>query len=124
MGVLGLGRIGKEIAKRAAAFGVEVVYHGRKPQADAPYLYYPSLMAMAKAVDILDGRRAGRAPTRATSSTPRCWRRSARTACLINIARGSLVDDEALIAALRQRARSSPRGSTCSRTSRRCRRPI
>ena len=49
MGILGLGRIGKEIAKRARAFGVEIVYHGRKPQDDAPYLYYPSLLAMAKA---------------------------------------------------------------------------
>ncbi len=60
MGVLGLGRIGKEIAKRAEAFGVEVVYHGRKAQADAPYLYYSSLIAMAEGRRHPDGRGARR----------------------------------------------------------------
>ena len=81
MGVLGLGRIGREIATRAQAFGVEVVYHGRKAQADAPYLYYPSLLVDGEGGRHPDGRRARRAPTPATSSTPRFWRRSAPTAC-------------------------------------------
>src|SRR5580692_2492715 len=53
MGILGLGRIGKAIARRALAFGLEVVYHGRKPQEGAPYLYYPTLIGMARACDIL-----------------------------------------------------------------------
>src|SRR5450432_105401 len=46
MGILGFGRIGKAIAHRAAAFGLEVVFHGRSAQPGAPYLYYPTLMGM------------------------------------------------------------------------------
>jgi len=102
MGVLGLGRIGKEIAKRAAAFGVEIVYHNRKPQADAPYLYYPSLIAMAKAVDILTIAAPGGAETRHIVNAE-VLEALGPDGVLINIARGSLVDDDALIAALRTR---------------------
>ena len=40
VGILGLGRIGKAIAKRVSAFGLDVVYHGRHAQADVPYRYY------------------------------------------------------------------------------------
>jgi lactate dehydrogenase-like 2-hydroxyacid dehydrogenase len=102
MGVLGLGRIGKEIAKRAAAFGVEVVYHNRKPQPDAPYLYYPSFIAMAKAVDILMIAAPGGASTRHIVNAE-VLQALGPDGVLINIARGSLVDDDALIAALRER---------------------
>ena len=102
MGVLGLGRIGKEIAKRAAAFGVEIVYHNRKAQADAPYLYYPSLIAMAKAVDILTIAAPGGAETRHIVNAE-VLEALGPDGVLINIARGSLVDDDALIAALRTR---------------------
>ncbi len=102
MGVLGLGRIGKEIAKRAAAFGVEIVYHGRSAQADAPYLYYPSLIAMAKAVDILMIAAPGGANTRHIVNAE-VLDALGPNGVLINIARGSLVDDDALIAALRAR---------------------
>jgi lactate dehydrogenase-like 2-hydroxyacid dehydrogenase len=102
MGVLGLGRIGKEIARRALAFGVEVVYHGRKPQSDAPYLYYPSLIAMAKAVDILMVAAPGGAETRHIINAD-VLDALGPDGVLVNIARGSLVDDEALIAALRER---------------------
>ena len=102
MGILGLGRIGKEIAKRASAFGVEVVYHGRRPQADAPYLYYPTLIGMAKNVDIL----MVSAP--AGPDTRHIVNREVLAALgpegfLINIARGALVDQEALIEALQKR---------------------
>jgi lactate dehydrogenase-like 2-hydroxyacid dehydrogenase len=100
MGVLGLGRIGKEIAKRAAAFGVEIVYHGRKPQPDAPYLYYPSLVAMARAVDILMIAAPGGADTRNIVNAE-VLGALGPDGVLINIARGTLVDEEALIAALR-----------------------
>jgi lactate dehydrogenase-like 2-hydroxyacid dehydrogenase len=102
MGVLGLGRIGKEIARRALAFGVEVVYHGRKPQADAPYLYYPSLIAMAKAVDILMISAPGGADTHHIVNAE-VLEALGPEGVLINIARGALVDDAALIAALSER---------------------
>ena len=99
MGILGLGRIGKEIAKRAQAFGVEIVYHGRKPQDDAPYLYYPTLLSMAKACDIL----MVSAPS--GPSTEKIVNRESLEALgpngvLVNIARGALVDEVALIEAL------------------------
>src|SRR5271168_9640 len=53
VGILGLGRIGKAIATRVSAFGLEVVYHGRHAQADVPYRYCASLIDMARAADIL-----------------------------------------------------------------------
>jgi len=102
MGVLGLGRIGKEIAQRAAAFGVEIVYHGRKAQPDAPYLYYPSLIAMARAVDILMVAAPGGPDTRNIVNAE-VLGALGPDGVLINIARGTLVDEEALIAALRDR---------------------
>ena len=81
MGILGLGRIGKEIAKRAARVRRRIVYHGRKPQPDAPYLYYPSLIGDGEGLRHPRGRRARRRRRRAQSSMPRCSRRWGRTAC-------------------------------------------
>jgi lactate dehydrogenase-like 2-hydroxyacid dehydrogenase len=99
MGILGLGRIGKEIAQRARAFGVEVVYHGRKPQDDAPYLYYPTLLGMAKACDILMISAPGGATTRKIVDKA-VLEALGPDGVLVNIARGTLVDEEALIQAL------------------------
>ena len=99
MGILGLGRIGKEIAQRARAFGVDVVYHGRKPQDDAPYLYYPSLLSMAKACDILVISAPGGATTRKIVDRE-VLEALGPNGVLVNIARGSLVDEAALIEAL------------------------
>ena len=53
MGILGYGRIGKAIAKRAEAFGMRIVYHGRKPQAGVAHKYYASLTEMARDCDVL-----------------------------------------------------------------------
>jgi lactate dehydrogenase-like 2-hydroxyacid dehydrogenase len=100
MGVLGLGRIGKEIANRALAFGVEVVYHGRNPQPDVPYLFYSSLIGMAKAVDILMVAAPGGAATRNIINAE-VLEALGPDGVLVNIARGSLVDDVALVAALK-----------------------
>jgi lactate dehydrogenase-like 2-hydroxyacid dehydrogenase len=99
MGILGLGRIGKEIAMRALSFGVEVVYHGRRPQDGAPYLYYPSLIAMAKACDILMISAPGGATTRKIVDQE-VLEALGPNGVLVNIARGSLVDEDALIGAL------------------------
>jgi lactate dehydrogenase-like 2-hydroxyacid dehydrogenase len=99
MGILGLGRIGKEIAKRARAFGVDVVYHGRKPQDDVPYLYYPSLPSMAEACDILLIAAPGGATTRKIVDRE-ILEALGPDGVLVNIARGSLVDEAALIEAL------------------------
>lgn len=100
MGILGLGRIGKAIAKRALAFGIEVVYHGRRAQPGAPYLYYPSLGAMAEACDILMVVAPGGAATRNIVDAG-ILRALGPDGVLISMARGSLVDEPALIEALR-----------------------
>ena len=99
MGILGLGRIGKEIAKRALSFGVEVVYHGRKPQDGAPYLYYPTLLSMAQAVDLLMISAPGGASTKKIVNRE-VLEALGPNGVLVNIARGSLVDEAELIEAL------------------------
>jgi hydroxypyruvate reductase len=53
LGILGLGKIGKSIAKRASGFDMDISYHGRQKQADVPYRHYPSLEEMARNVDYL-----------------------------------------------------------------------
>ena len=102
MGILGLGRIGREIAKRAVAFGLAVVYHGRKPQDDAPYLYYPTLEGMAKASDILMVAAPGGPATRKLVNRE-ILQALGPDGVLVNISRGSLVDEAALIEALASR---------------------
>ena len=53
LGMVGMGRIGQAIAKRAAAFGMPIQYYSRTKKADVAYPYYSDLIAMAKASDIL-----------------------------------------------------------------------
>ncbi len=53
VGMLGMGRIGRAIARRLDAFAVPVVYHARRPQPELSYRYYPGLVEMARDVDIL-----------------------------------------------------------------------
>jgi lactate dehydrogenase-like 2-hydroxyacid dehydrogenase len=100
VGILGLGRIGKAIAKRVSAFGLDVVYHGRNPQADVSYRYFSSLIGMAKASDILIVVAPGGAATRHMINAE-VLEALGPDGVLINIARGSLVDEKALIEALR-----------------------
>jgi lactate dehydrogenase-like 2-hydroxyacid dehydrogenase len=102
LGILGLGRIGKVIARRAVAFGLDVVYHGRKPQEGAPYLYYPTLIGMARACRILMVVAPGGAQTK-NIVTREILEALGPDGVLINISRGSLVDEDALIEALAKR---------------------
>ena len=53
VGIAGLGRIGKAIARRLEAFGLTVSYYGRSPQEDVDYRFYSDLVAMARDVDTL-----------------------------------------------------------------------
>jgi lactate dehydrogenase-like 2-hydroxyacid dehydrogenase len=101
MGIVGLGRIGKAIAKRAAAFGLDIIYHGRNQQIGAPYLYYPTLVGMAKACDILMVAAPGGAGTRHIVDRE-VIEAIGPNGILVNVSRGSLVDEAALITALRQ----------------------
>ena len=100
MGILGLGRIGKAIAKRAEGFGLAVVYHGRRPQPEAPYPYFASLLEMAKACDILMVAAPGGPETRHIVNAE-ALRALGPRGVLVNVARGSLVDEAAAIEALR-----------------------
>ena len=100
VGVLGLGRIGKAIARRVSAFGLDVVYHGRHAQTDVPYRYYSSLIDMARAADILIVVAPGGPATRHIINAE-VLEALGPDGVLINIARGSLVDEKALIEALR-----------------------
>ncbi|MEA2963821.1 MAG: hypothetical protein QOI46_3919 [Alphaproteobacteria bacterium] len=102
LGIVGLGRIGKAIAKRAETFGLKIVYHGRRPQADADYDYFPSLVEMARAVDILLVITPGGPETKHLINAE-VLEALGPEGVLINVARGSVVDEAALIAALRDR---------------------
>jgi lactate dehydrogenase-like 2-hydroxyacid dehydrogenase len=95
-GILGLGRIGKEVARRLQAFRMEVVYHGRTRQPDQPYPYFEDLEAMARAVDWLVVIAPGTAQTKGIVSRA-VMEALGPEGHLVNVARGSLVDEPAMI---------------------------
>jgi lactate dehydrogenase-like 2-hydroxyacid dehydrogenase len=96
LGILGLGRIGKEIAVRAQAMKMRVVYHGRRRQADEPYVYYSDLLDMARDVDWLVVIAPGGADTKGIVSRE-VLEALGPEGFLVNMARGSLVDEPALV---------------------------
>jgi lactate dehydrogenase-like 2-hydroxyacid dehydrogenase len=102
VGILGLGRIGKAIATRVSGFGLPIAYHSRHEQVDVPYRYYSSLIDMAKAVDILIVIAPGGPGTRHIINAE-VLKALGPDGVLINVARGSLVDEKALIEALRNK---------------------
>jgi lactate dehydrogenase-like 2-hydroxyacid dehydrogenase len=99
LGILGLGHIGLEIAKRAEAFDMPVSYHNRRPRTDVSYPYLADALALAQAVDFLIVALPG------GPETHHLINRAIMDALgphgvLVNIGRGTTVDEEALIAAL------------------------
>jgi lactate dehydrogenase-like 2-hydroxyacid dehydrogenase len=102
VGMVGMGRIGKAIAKRLEAFGVPVVYHSRNPQAGVAYKYYPKLVDMARDVDTLMVIVPG-GPSTKDMINPEVLKALGPRGILINMARGSVVDEPALIEALKNR---------------------
>jgi len=98
VGILGLGRIGKAIAQRVSAMGMKVAYTGRKPQ-DVSYEYVRDLKALAAAVDFLVVACPGGAATKNIVNAE-VLAALGKKGTLINIARGSIVDEPALVAAL------------------------
>ena len=101
LGILGLGRIGGAIARRAAGFDMEIRYHNRRP-ADVPYQYAASLRELAQWADFLVIASAGGRETRHLVSAE-ILDALGPQGFLINIARGSVVDEQALLTALQQR---------------------
>jgi len=98
VGIFGLGRIGKAIAQRVQALGMEVSYTGRNRQ-DVPYRFVPDLTALAAESDFLVIASPGGAATRNTVDAKVLAALGAK-GTLVNIARGSIVDEAALVAAL------------------------
>lgn len=100
VGIVGLGRIGKAIAKRVEAFGVAVMYHGRTQQPGVAYPYHPTLVGLAEAADVLIVITPGGAQTKHMIDAE-VLKALGPNGILINVARGSVVDERALIEALR-----------------------
>ncbi|WP_298092298.1 2-hydroxyacid dehydrogenase [uncultured Sphingomonas sp.] len=100
VGIFGLGRIGRAIAMRAAPFAGEIVYASRRVYADVPWRHLPNITALAEASDVLI---LAAAATRDTAHVVDAGvlRALGAEGVLVNIARGSLVDEAALVEALR-----------------------
>jgi lactate dehydrogenase-like 2-hydroxyacid dehydrogenase len=98
VGILGMGRIGIEIARRCEAFKMQIAYHSRTAK-PVPYRYYASLVTMASEVDLLIAIVPGGPETRHLVDRYVLEALGPQGA-LINVARGSVVDETALIAAL------------------------
>jgi lactate dehydrogenase-like 2-hydroxyacid dehydrogenase len=102
VGIVGLGRIGLAIARRLDAMKVPVVYHSRRAVAGAPYRYYDNVRAMAADVDVLLAIVPGGAGTRNLIDKS-VLEALGPNGILINVGRGSSVDEPALIEALKNR---------------------
>lgn len=103
VGLIGYGRIGKAIGRRLEAFGVPLSYFGRKPQADVPHPFYDDLVAMAEDVDTLIAILPG-GPATEKLVDAKVLEALGPRGIFINMARGSVVDEAALKAALRSGA--------------------
>jgi lactate dehydrogenase-like 2-hydroxyacid dehydrogenase len=101
VGILGLGRIGRAVARRLEAFDVDLAYTGRAGKPDAPYRFVPSLVELARAVDVLVVAAAGGEATRALVDR-QVLDALGPDGFLVNVARGSVVDEAALVSALEE----------------------
>jgi glyoxylate reductase len=99
LGIVGMGRIGQALARRAAAFGMAVVYHNRRPVAGHGARYEPDLDALLGEADIVSVNAPYAPETHHLIDAARLARMRS-DAVLVNTARGAIVDQEALIAAL------------------------
>lgn len=101
LGIVGLGRIGRAIARRAEGFGMKIVYHGRNRQSDVAYDYYADLVAMAKVAKVVLVITPGGKGTENIINA-RVLEALGKKGYLINVSRGTTVDDAALIKALQE----------------------
>jgi lactate dehydrogenase-like 2-hydroxyacid dehydrogenase len=96
MGILGLGRIGQAIAKRAEAFGMKIVYHGPRAKPGVSYPFFPDLVEMAGSVDYLMVSCPGGTGTRNLVNAAVLKALGAK-GVVINISRGSVIDEPTMI---------------------------
>lgn len=97
VGILGLGQIGREIARMAAPFASSIAYHSRQPVADVAYARHASPLDLARAVDVLFLATPGAGRPLVGAAELKAL---GPEGLLINVARGSVVDEAALVAAL------------------------
>lgn len=102
VGILGLGAIGKAVARRLGGFDVAIAYHGRSRQPEVAYAYHDSPAALAAASDVLIAIVPGGAGTRHLVDA-QVLDALGPDGVFINVARGSVVDQDALVAALGER---------------------
>ena len=101
-GIVGMGRIGREIAVRAASFGIKICYFGPRRKDDVAYPYFDNLEAMAREADCLVVTCA-LTPATHNLIDARILAALGTHGFLVNIARGAIVDETALVAALSSR---------------------
>ena len=101
LGIVGLGRIGKAIARRAEGFGMKIVYHGRSRQSDVAYDYYADLVEMARVAKVVLVITPGGKGTEHIINE-RVLAALGKKGYLINVSRGTTIDDAALIKALQE----------------------
>lgn len=99
LGIVGLGRIGKVVARRAAGFDMTVAYHNRRPDPEVPFPYLPTVVELCRWADVVVLTCPGGSATRNLISAPELEALGPQ-GFLVNVARGSVVDEPALIAAL------------------------
>jgi len=103
VGMVGMGRIGQAIARRLEAATVPVVYHARKPAAGVANQHYSDLIEMATAVDTLVVIVPG-GPGTAKMVNAEVMQALGPRGVIVNVARGSVIDQQALIDALKSKA--------------------
>lgn len=99
VGIAGLGKIGQAIARRCAGLGMTVAWTGPRPKPELPYAHVPDIRALAERSDVLILSTPGGAETDKMVDAE-VLRLLGPRGILVNVARGSVVDEEALIAAL------------------------
>jgi len=98
-GIVGMGRIGEAIARRACAFDMTVEYHSRRPKTELPYRYHAELADLADAADVLVVIVPGGAETTGLIDAT-VLEHLGPAGYLVNVSRGSVVDEPALVSAL------------------------
>ena len=106
LGILGLGRIGKAVARRAEAFGLNILYHNRNKRTDVPYAYCESAVELAREVDILMVIVPGGEDTRDLVNAE-ILRALGPNGVFLNVSRGTVVEESALIEALNNKVIAS-----------------
>lgn len=99
LGIVGLGKVGKTVAHRASGFNMEIRYHNRSAQPDSPHVYENDLIRLAEWSDFLVLTCIGGPSTHHLISA-KVLAALGRKGILVNVARGTVVDESALVAAL------------------------